>query len=373
MTALSARSGDGRKSTRTREDVIDALRRYERLHGPSTSASFNPSTAKWTDREDLIAVYYGPTGPWPSLNSIRGLFGTFSAAREAAGLPVNRPGPSSRRERGVHRPIRNVRVERVFVPAINHDASAERRVKVAQERALAAERRADLAVERMRRVEAERPAPVVRDRTLRVEPIIREKVVRVTDSRAEDRLRAKVKAEQVKRREVEKALRAMTRERDRALTATDASRDALADAERLRAESERDRAVKRLGLANGRVGALTAEVEMLRGRVAGLIEGAMEAELVRQADLRAEKAEARAAKAEREMAIQAAAIVGDARRLTPAEMADLRRDGPAGPAVLTAALRKLAKARMAGNGAVDPALMEIAAAAVGWRDALGPR
>ena len=58
-------------------------------------------------------------------------------------------------------------------------------------------------------------------------------------------------------------------------------------------------------------------------------------------------------------------------RLTPGELPALRSDGPSGPAVLAAALRRLAKARAAGDrGGLREALGEVAAAAVRWRDRL---
>jgi hypothetical protein len=66
------------------------------------------------------------------------------------------------------------------------------------------------------------------------------------------------------------------------------------------------------------------------------------------------------------------ALVGDGqRRLTAEELSALRTDGPSGPAVLAAALRKLAKARAAGDrGGLRAALGEIASAAVRWHDRL---
>jgi hypothetical protein len=163
MAIVREQAGDTQR--RTREDIIEALRRYESLHGPSISASFNPATARWCDRQDLRDIYYGPTGPWPSLNSIRDLFGSFNAAREPAGLPVNRPGPARRRKTGEHGPVRGVRVERVYVQS---DASRETTEKLrgAQRRASAAESKLADALERAER--AERKFEVVRDRNIRL-------------------------------------------------------------------------------------------------------------------------------------------------------------------------------------------------------------
>ena len=84
-------------------------------------------------------------------------------------------------------------------------------------------------------------------------------------------------------------------------------------------------------------------------------------------------AEAReaAATAERR-ARELSALVGDGqRRLTAEELSALRAGGPSGPAVLAAALRRLAKARAAGDrGGLRAALGEIASAAVRWHDRL---
>jgi hypothetical protein len=64
--------------------------------------------------------------------------------------------------------------------------------------------------------------------------------------------------------------------------------------------------------------------------------------------------------------------VGDGqRRLTAEELAALRSDGASGPGVLASALRKLAKARAAGDrGGLRVALGEVASAAVRWHDRL---
>jgi hypothetical protein len=83
-------------------------------------------------------------------------------------------------------------------------------------------------------------------------------------------------------------------------------------------------------------------------------------------------AEARRARAAAERrARELSALVGDGqRRLTAEEMSALRNGGgPSGPTVLAAALRRLAKARAAGDrGGLRSALGEIASAAVRWHD-----
>ena len=99
---------------------------------------------------------------------------------------------------------------------------------------------------------------------------------------------------------------------------------------------------------------------------------------VRAADDQAEAAardaaEARqaAAAAERRARELSALVADGQRRLTPGELAALRSDGPSGPAVLASALRRLAKARAAGDRrGLRVALGEVAAAAVRWHDRL---
>jgi hypothetical protein len=100
---------------------------------------------------------------------------------------------------------------------------------------------------------------------------------------------------------------------------------------------------------------------------------------IRASDDQAEAAVRDAAEARRALAAAArrarelSALVGDGqRRLTAEEMSALRNGGGAsGPAVLAAALRRLAKARAAGDrGGLRSALGEIASAAVRWHDRL---
>ena len=82
-------------------------------------------------------------------------------------------------------------------------------------------------------------------------------------------------------------------------------------------------------------------------------------------------ARAEAAAAERRARELSALIADGQRRLTGGELAELRTGGPSGPAVLAAALKRLARARSAGDrGGQAAALAEIASAAVRWRDRL---
>ena len=97
---------------------------------------------------------------------------------------------------------------------------------------------------------------------------------------------------------------------------------------------------------------------------------------VRAAEDQAEAAALDAAEARRETAKArrrarelSALIAEDQRRLTGGELAELRSDEPSGPAVLAAAIKRLARARAAGDrGGLASALAEVASAAVRWRD-----
>jgi hypothetical protein len=112
------------------------------------------------------------------------------------------------------------------------------------------------------------------------------------------------------------------------------------------------------------------------GRVEALIADA-EAR-VRAADDQAEAAVRDAAEARRETvaaeqrARELSALVANGqRRLTGGELSALREGGASGPAVLAAALRRLAKARAAHDrSGLASALAEVASAAVRWRDRL---
>jgi hypothetical protein len=138
-----------------------------------------------------------------------------------------------------------------------------------------------------------------------------------------------------------------------------------------RARHERVRVARRDPSAEAleRAQALVADAE---ARVRASDDQAQAA--VRDADeARAEARQARAdaAAAEHRARELSALVAEDQRRLTPVELAALRAGGPSGPAVLAAALKRLARARSAGDrGGLAAALAELASAAVRWRDRL---
>jgi hypothetical protein len=85
----------------------------------------------------------------------------------------------------------------------------------------------------------------------------------------------------------------------------------------------------------------------------------------------AAEARSEAAAAERRARELSVLVADGQRRLTGGELAELRTGGPSGPAVLAAALKRLTRARAAGDrGGLASALAEVASAAVRWRDRL---
>jgi hypothetical protein len=367
MTIPATKFAGGRQATWTRETIITALQRYEALYGHSTAACFSPSAAKWGDRPELAERYVQgdpETGAaWPSLNAIKSRFdGSFNAARVAAGLPVNRPGPAlGKRAAGAHAPDRDTRH---VVRTVYRDGGATK-AELAK-----AERRAERLAAKVARLEAQLAKPV-KPPKVEKEVVTKTKVVRerVTDTSAVER--AKRKAEKANaavaemRESVGVAERAVREARDAATRAAAKLERSEATVSELRAErralrSAVDRAADRAAVAS-------REVEELRGRAPVVVhEESPEAAVVRDAEKRAHAAELRAARAERELMETVALVKGERRRLTQAEVAELRRSGPAGKPLVAAALQKLARAKSAQDKAL--ALGELASAAVTWRE-----
>src|ERR687897_1450180 len=147
----SANTAGGRRVTRwTRETIIEKILEWNvRFGEPPCSADWNPSLARWRAQEWRIERYRlgdPETGErWPSLNSAKRLFdGSFDAAIREAGLVPHRPGPR-RRAAGIARPDVEQRA-----PTAPREVEAE--LAAAGERVLEAERRAQRADERVRRV-----------------------------------------------------------------------------------------------------------------------------------------------------------------------------------------------------------------------------
>jgi hypothetical protein len=82
----------GRRPTYTREQILDAIRRWTELHdAPPTRADWEPSRARRMGHEWRVVRF--EEGEWPTTRMVCRWFGTFNAAVEAAGFRPNRaPG-----------------------------------------------------------------------------------------------------------------------------------------------------------------------------------------------------------------------------------------------------------------------------------------
>jgi len=357
--APSAQIAGGRRVRRwTREAIIAKILEWNDRYGePPCSADWNPSLARWRAQEWRLDRYRD--GRWPSTSAVKRPFGgSFDAAIRAAGLEPHRSGPRRRaalaaapgvpqRAPAPPRAITdelleaNARATRAEARAAALErglAAAERRAERAEDVVGDARRRARRAAEQAGRARRsrERTRATARDRS--TEALERLELV---SADADARVRA---AED----QVEAALRDATDAR----RAARAAETRAADAETRAATAERLADVARADAAAAR----------RAGNAGDADDGAWAA---------ARAAEARAGALERRLRELATIAVGEPRRLTAEEIAALRARGPSGPAVLAAALRRLARARAAGDRAgLDAALADVASAAVRWRDAL---
>lgn len=171
---------------------------------------------------------------------------------------------------------------------------------------------------------------------------------------AEARTAAKRMAAKLERAEA--TIGTLRGERRELKLAQDRLADELVAAERLleRARAEAERAPEIVTVHDAAPEA--AEVRAAQAAAARDRRAAVEAEL-------------RAARAERELRETVAALRGEARRLTAAELAELRTNGPGGPAVMAEALKGLAAARQTNNPTrMQDALRRVAQAAVTWQE-----
>lgn len=372
MTPSATKARGGRPKAWTRDKIVQALRRYAELYGDDfTTACFNPSLGKWRDRPELVERYVAgdpETGaPWPSVNSIKKAFGSFNAAREAAGFSENArgPKPGARRRDGEHAPS-DLEVRHVTrVIAVEREGTHVVRRLEGQVRA--AERRAATLEREVERLRARKPRPTPKAK-------VKVKVVKERDL---DALRA-AKAQAKEARTTATRLAARL-ERAEATISTvraekaDLKAKALEQAQRAFKAEERAEALAAAGSEVHEV-EVVREVERVVEKVVQLPAPEQETvdEALRAAMLARREADAavrRAAASDKAYYELAAAVKGEARRLTVEEMRELRASGPAGPAVLGAALKGLAAAR-SGRGDLRAALTAVATAALTWRDRL---
>jgi hypothetical protein len=365
-----------------RDSIIQAIREWVAIHGePPRAADWNPSSAKWAGQTWRVERYRAgrPDGsPWPALNSAKRPFGgSLKRAIEAAGFQPAKPGPKRRTD---------VHLEQADRADMGADGRALLDAALAQTRAAdrrvaALEGQLVRVRDRAARLAGERDAARRDGRASTMPKVVRERVV---DEAAVARARKRADAV------VAKADVAVREARERADVARAETAEARTAAQRLASRSERSEAT--VATLRGERRALKAELDRASDRATALErllteaeraptvvrvrEEAPEAAAVRAATQEAARArraaaaaELRAAAVERELGETVAAIRGEVRRLTPAELAELRSVGPSGPAVMAAALQELATARRTQSPtATAAALGRVAQAAVTWRE-----
>ena len=393
IAGAALRAGGGRGSGWDRDSIIIAIQEWVATYGePPRAADWNPSSAKWSGQLWRVERYRAGRAdgsPWPALNSAKRPFGgSLTAAIEAAGFEPAKPGPKRRSDvdpEQAHRADMSPEGRAMLAAALAQAREAERRIATL-------EAKLDRAGERALRLTAERDAarrragrPVASANGSAKPKVIRERViddaavaraqrraaaaeakaqVSVREAReqfagarmdaAEARTIAKRMAAKLERAEA--TIGTLRGERRELKAGQDRLADQLVAAERLleRARVEAERVPEVMTVREAAPGA--AEVRAAR----------TEAQRSRRA---AAEAELRAARAERELRETVAAVRGEARKLTAAELAELRTKGPGGPAVMAEALKALAAARKTNNPMrMQDALRRVAQAAVTWQE-----
>jgi len=388
IAGAAPRARTGRGAGWDRDSIIIAIREWVATYGePPRAADWNPSSAKWAGQVWRVERYRdgrADGSPWPALNSAKRPFGgSLNEAIRAAGFEPARPGPRRRGEvdpEQAHRAVISPEGRAMVAAALAQARDAERRVALlearldrAGERALRAAAARDAARRAGSRAVAAKPK-VVRERVVddaalaraqrraaaaeaKAETTIRDVREKLAEARmdaAEARTAAKRMAAKLERAEA--TIGTLRGERRELKAAGDRLADELVAAQRLleraRSDAERPPAVVTV---HERAPA-TAELHAARVAAARDRRAAVEAEL-------------RAARAERELRETVAVLRGEARRLTPAELAELRVGGPSGPAVMAAALEALTAARRTNNPVrMQEALRRVAQAAVTWQE-----
>jgi len=380
MTSPATKARGGPKVRWTRDKIIEALRRYAALYGPDfTAAAFSPSTAKWRDEPEMAERYFAgdpETGAaWPSLNAIKTPFdGSFNAARVAAGLPANRPGPAkTKRPDGAHAPVRDVRhVTRTVYVETEGVKSKRDLARLLFKIARPTEKVQELEDKLTKTKEGAKAKTITKTKTST--KVVRE---RVPDKAAE--------------RRADRAEQSLARLREELAAAREDARKAKSDATRFAAHRERseakvyelreerrdlrtaaDEARADAQRAEDRAVAAERERDELADREPVVIrEASPEQAVLTEAKRARRSAELRAARAERELLDTVSAVTGERRKLSKAELNDLRKRGPAGEALVLRALADLSKAKKTNNRvAMDAALYALASAAVSWKERL---
>lgn len=391
---LSATSSGERQVTWTRESIIAAIKRWVSLYGePPRAADWNPSSAKWSAQTWRIERYRAgdpETGkPWPSLNAAKAPFGgSLNEAIKAAGFSPARPGPPKRKA------VEHLDDRLPMHPQVRVALdAAQARVRELEETVATRDRQ--LARARAARPVKTKTVPVVKERTkveTRTVTKTKTKTVRVVDKAAVQR--AKERAEKAAARVLEKLEARLAKAESDLSAARERATEARASATRAASKLERAEATistlredkrglaRELRDAQAETDAERADAEAAREEAAALrraqrvvVKDAPEQAVIDAAEARAtlaerraHEAEVRASKAERDYLDIAAATRGERRKLTRAETDELRKSGPAGPAIVKEAITALARAQ--NPTAKKKALTDLASAAVSWRERL---
>jgi hypothetical protein len=387
--ALRARTGRG--AGWDRDSIIIAIQEWVATYGePPRAADWNPSSAKWSGQLWRVERYRAGRAdgtPWPALNSAKRPFdGSLNEAIRAAGFEPAKPGPKRRSDvdpEQAHRADMSPEGRAMLAAALAQAREAERRVA-------ALEAKLERAGERALRLTAERDAARRAGRRPVAAASVKPKVLRerVVDEAAVARAQRRAAAAEAKAETTVRGAREQIAE-----ARMDAA-EARTTAKRLASKLERAEATigtlrgerRELKVGHDRVADRLVAAERMLERVRAEAQRAPAVVTVREvapeaAEVRAAQAEAarerrvaaeaelRAARAERELRETVAAIRGEARKLTAAELAELRCNGPGGPAVMAEALRALAAARKTNNPTrMQDALRRVAQAAVTWQE-----
>jgi len=384
------RTAKGRRGGWDRDSVINAIQEWVATYGePPRAADWNPSSAKWSGQRWRVERYREGRedgSAWPALNSAKRPFGgSLNAAIRAAGFEPAKPGPTRRADvdpEQADRAMISPEGRAMLNAALAQAREAEKRVAVLEARLA---RRAEAVTTKTKVVHERVVDDAAVARAQRAAAAAEAKAdVAIADAR-ERAASAKAEASEARRSirrlsarlERGEATIAALRAERRELKATNAGlADRLTAAERSLAES-RAEALAAEGEARAARAAMARTIAATRsatpspGRDVGLEAVAIaqaEASAARRA---AREAEMRAATLARDLA----AVRGEARALTAAELAELRSGGPSGPAVLAASLKALARARDrsrtghdTSRTALAAALLGVASAAVSWRE-----
>lgn len=391
--ATTTRVRKGKRVVWDRDSIITAIQEWVARYGePPRAADWNPSSAKWSAQDWRIARYRAGRedgSTWPALNSAKRPFdGSLNAAIRAAGFEPAKPGPR-RRE--------TVDLTRTHDADLGADGramvdAARADVRQAERRIAQLDAQLDRARARLDDVRAERDgARREASRTVVKTKLVRERVVddaavarAVSRARAlEDKARAAaadskalVAEARMDAAEARGTTKRLAARQERSEATVHALRDerrelteALHRAEDRATAMERSLAAARAVAAAGSGRCAEPTVVHVEAPEAAVVRDALaEATAARR---EADGARIREAAAERELRATVAAVKGEPRRLTPAELDDLRATGPAGPAVMAKALSDLAAARRSGNPtALREALKLVAQAAVTWQERL---